>query len=71
LTEDAGRTAYDQASTREGLAFGDQRSCANEAFRLQHRAVEDARAHADKAVVRDRAAVEDRLVPYGHPSADG
>lgn len=33
-------------------------------------AVQDSRAHADEAVIGHRAAVEDRLMPDGHPRAD-
>ena len=38
--------------------------------RLDHRAVEDPRAHADQAIVGDGAAVEDRLVADRHARAD-
>ena len=65
-----GRTD-DQTATREFLAFGHQRAGADQAFALEHRAVEYPRAHPDQAIVADRAAVEDRLVADGHPSADG
>src|SRR5690349_11490984 len=65
-----GRTD-DQAAAFEALALGDQRPGTDDAFTFDHRAVQDARAHSDQAVVGNRAAVEGCLVSDRYAGADG
>src|SRR6476661_8052018 len=70
LADHSGRTADDQAAGWEALAFGDERPGPDDALPLDHRAVENLRAHPDQAIVGYGAAVEDRLVSDGDAGAD-
>src|SRR4051812_2337919 len=71
LPHDTRRSADDQASALETLPLRHQRAGPDDALRFDDRTVQDARGHADQAVIGDRAAVKDRLVPDRHPSSDG
>src|SRR5207253_9843783 len=58
-------------SALETFAFCDERASPDQAFGTNGSTVENLGAHADQAIVGDRAAMKDRLVADGDPGANG
>src|SRR4249919_2253623 len=64
------RVAEPQLALADYLAGRDERTGPDETVLLDHRAIEQDRAHADQHRILDAAGVDDRLVADGHVLAD-